>query len=186
MKTISYVAGLLLYVTSLNVSAIPITTVGGVYNMAAWDEVIPSSDLAEAQFFADYLSVDVSTLTLSKVASSSGMNWMEDDGDAPGEDLWAFDFPGLGPSLYIIKTSLNIGLSDDGSSDTYSHYLYENVYSLSYGVIDLLDFEKMAGGSDSIDIFAVGHVSLVPEPGMVGLLAIGLLGIVVVRRRLKA
>lgn len=188
MKTIFYVAGLLLYLTSLNVSAIPtsidIDIVGGADKMVEYDTLIPSSDAAEAEFFADYLGVDASTLTLSKVASSSGINWMEVDGDAPEEDLWAFDFLGSDPSLFIIKTSLNIGLSDEVGNVTYSHYQYENLFSRSYGVIDLLDFEKMVGDTDSIDIFAVGHVSTIPEPSMVGLLVIGLLGIVVVRRRI--
>ena len=90
MKTISYVAGFLLYITSLNVSAIPITTIGGVDNMVTWDELIPGSDLAEAKIFADYLLVDVSTLTRSKVASSSGMSWMEVDGNTLRKDWWAF------------------------------------------------------------------------------------------------
>lgn len=183
MKIISYVAGLLLYIASLNVSAIPITTVGGVDNMVAWDALINSSDAAEAQFLADYLSVDVSAITLSKVASSSGTSWMEVDGDTLEEDLWAFDFSGFKPALYIIKTSLNIGLSGDGSNDTYSHYLYENVNSASYGVIDLFDFEQMVGGPDSIDIFAVGHVSTIPEPAILALLSFGLIGLGLARRK---
>ena len=174
-----------------SVSAIPIATVGGVDTMVNYTLLGNSGDAAELQFFADYLQVDASTLTLDKVVLSDGNNWLEVNGDAANQDLWAFDFAGLDPDLYVIKTGENTALAADPTITLYDTFLYTNEISLDYAVIDLNDFVKVtANGTkvSTIDIYRVSHVSVtnaVPEPGLMGLLAIGLIGMVVTRRRVK-
>ena len=174
-----------------SVSAIPIATVGGADTIVDYALLGNSGDAAELQFFADYLMVDASTLTLDKVTLSDGTNWLEVTDDAADEDLWAFDFSGLDPALYVIKTGENTALTTD-PTNFYDTYLYTNESFLDYAVIDLNDFVKVnpQDGTkvSTIDIYRVSHISVtnaVPEPGMVGLLAIGLIGVVVTRRKMK-
>lgn len=184
-----------IYTTS--VSAIPSTTVGGVDTLVDYSSLGNSGDAGELQFFADYLNVDPLALTLEKVNASAGDdgNWMEVTGDASDQDLWAFDFTGLDPSLFLVKTGENTGLLADNTAAVYDSFLYSNVDSLGYAVIDLNIFTKInpgngpRGGEETpyIDIFRVSHISVtdvkVPEPGMIGLLAIGILGVVVAYRK---
>ena len=193
-KIMKFMISAIFVTYTASVSAIPIATVGvatvgGVDTMVDYTLLGNSGDAAELQFFADYLAVDASTLTLDKVTLSTGTNWLEVTGDATGEDLWAFDFSSLDPALYIIKTGKNTALATD-PTNLYDTYLYMNEISLGYAVIDLNDFVKVnpQDGTkvSAIDIYRVSHISVtnaVPEPGLMGLLAIGLLGFVVTSRK---
>ena len=106
MKTgINLIVFALLLIFTATVSAIPIGDVGLEDNLVAWDTLSPSSEANEAQWVADYLGVAVSTITYSQLADSvsEGIpNWLEVTGDS--EDLWAFDFGGVNPDLFIVKT----------------------------------------------------------------------------------
>jgi len=62
-----------------SVSAIPLSTVGGLDTLDARTSLGNSGDAAELDFFADYLGVDSSTLTLNKVTSSGGSGWVQID-----------------------------------------------------------------------------------------------------------
>ncbi len=168
------------------VSAIPAGVVGFEDDLVAWDTLSPSSEANEAQWVADYLGVAVATITYTQLADSvsEGIpNWLEVTGDS--EDLWAFDLGSVNPDLFIVKTGNNVGLAGDGSSETFSHYLFDNLASLQYGVINLNDFEA-ATGNITIDI--VSHVGTsggtpVPEPGTLLLLGSGLIGLGMLRKR---
>ncbi len=66
--------------------------------------------------------------------------------------------------------------------------LFENLADINWGVFDTA---SLSGAMNlPTEDFTISHVSQfnstsVPEPGMVGLLAIGLLGVVVARRKAK-
>ncbi len=184
-STVSLIILAVFMVFASTVAAIPIGSVGGEDTLVDWDNISPSSEANEAQWVADYLGVLVSTITYTQLADSvsEGANWVEVTGDS--EDLWAFDFGGVNPALFIVKTGNNVGLAGDSSSDTFSHYLYTNLASLQYGVINLNDFEA-ATGNITIDI--VSHVGTsgegtVPEPGTLLLLGSGLVGLGMLRKR---
>ena len=186
-KGVSVIVLVVFMAFASTVFAIPVGDVGVEDTLVAWDTLSPSSEADEAQWVADYLGVDVSTITYTQLTDteSEGSNWMEVTGDS--EDLWAFDFGSVNPDLFIVKTGNNIGLAGDGSSDTFTHYLYDNLISLRYGVINLNDFEA-ATGSITIDI--ISHVGTsggtrVPEPATLLLLGSGLFGLGVLREKFK-
>ncbi len=156
--------------------------------LLSWGTVSPNNPTNEAQWVADELGIAVSTITYSQLdGSSSGINWIEVTDDS--EDLYAFDFTDYGilnPDYFLIKTGNNVGLSTDSVDDLFTHYLYNNLDALQYGVINLLDFE----GNGDITIDIVSHVGTtggtpIPEPGTLLLLGSGLTGLAVYRLRSK-
>ena len=101
--------------------------------------------------------------------------------------------------MFLVKTGENTGVTlDDPDNTEYDSFIYVNQDELGYAVIDLNIFTKIqqgsgpnAGSESSIDIFRVSHLSVIdggtiPEPSMLGLLAIGLIGLGVARRRTTA
>jgi hypothetical protein len=84
--------------------------------------------------------------------------------------LYAFDFGGASPSLFIVKTGNKVGLPNE--TGTFTHFLFSNVGSSLFGVIDMDLFTRTSG---NVEIGMVSHVGTsgtttsVPEPGTLGL-----------------
>jgi hypothetical protein len=98
--------------------------------------------------------------------------------DAPG--LWAFDFyldTVREPTYFLIKTAKQV----EYQGGYFSYFLYENLGSLQYGVVDLDVF-----GSNGIDLYKISHLSIpAPEPSTFLLLGGGLAGLALLIRRRK-
>ena len=104
MKIVSYFAGFVFLTICSSVSAIPILTTGGADTMVDYGTISPTSSLAEQQFIADYLGIDVSTVNYSQLPVSGGEDgaWIQVDEDP---DLWAIDFGTNTVDLFIIKAN---------------------------------------------------------------------------------
>ena len=177
MKYVSYLSGIIFLAISSTVSAIPVLTTGGADNLVDWGVLSNSGEHEEKQFIADYLGVSTLDISFSQLGGSGGEDgaWMQVDEDP---DLWAFDFEAANVELFIIRVGNGVGLVSDGTTDTFTHFLYENFNQ--YGVIDLGIFDRTQG---NVEILMVSHVGTVPEPSIVWLLGSGLALIGLVRRR---
>lgn len=132
----------------------------------------PSNPVTELSLFAEALDMDVSDWHL-RVYDFDNVDygWEYLTGD-----LYSFDFgPDSGNKYFLLKTG-KIG----NQSDYYNYFIYENVGSLRYGVIDLGEF-----GDETITIGSIGHLVIPnPEPSTLLLLSAGILGLVLYRRKL--
>jgi hypothetical protein len=191
MKSIAPVAAAVLLAASSSAFAIPLATVGGVDSLIDQADLGSSGDASELAFIADSLHVDSSTLSYTHLGDeSAGANWLTVDGSS---SLYAFSFNTLTPAYFLIKVGSGVGVAGDGSSETFSHYLYQNVSSLNYGVIDLSAFDRTR--NRTVNIGLVSHLSTasgtppttsVPEPATLSLFGLAIAGIGFARRRKQA
>jgi hypothetical protein len=162
-------------------SALPVLEVGSVDSLVAWTTIGSSGDGAEAAFIAKYLGLDADDIAFEKAKGSGDDGWEQVDGTTK---LFSFDFTSAGiyePSYYLVKTGS--GVQYQGAS--YTHFLFQNLGSLEYAVIDLGLFTASRG---KIEIDKVSHVSTaggrtkVPEPGSLSLMLLGLASVAFGRR----
>lgn len=94
--------------------------------------------------------------------------------------LWAFDFyldTVREPTYFLIKTAKQV----EYQGGYFSHFLYENIGSLQYGVVDLDVF-----GPNGVDLYKISHLSIpAPEPSTFFLLGVGLAGLAFLVSRRK-
>jgi hypothetical protein len=153
------------------VAADPLTTVGSVDNLV-YSGNSGDSDADETAFFAAYLGLDPDDVDYTKIdLGGEDEVWHQVDGFP---NLWMFDFQPYvtNPTYFLVKLG----------NATFSHFIYENVGSMRYGVIDLGDFDATSG---NISILSVSHVATatkVQEPGTLALLGLGLAAVVFGRR----
>jgi hypothetical protein len=162
-------AAILLFASNAAADPLTTATVGSVDDLVYWGNS-GNSDAAETAFFAAYLGLDPDDIGYTKVdlGGEDGV-WEQVDGFP---NLWAFDFQPyvLNPAYFLIKVS----------NATFSHFIYKNVGSLQYGVIDLGGFDAKPG--KTISIMSVSHIATVPEPGTLALLALGVAAVTFGRR----
>lgn len=191
MKMFPTIAKVALLLVGSSALAAPVAyeTVGGADNLVHWASLGNSGDATERAFIAGYLGVDPNSITYSHLSDGESGGKSGAWNTVTGHDsLYAFDFGSVTPAYFLIKVGGNVSLP--GFTDTFTHFLFENVHALSYGVIDLSLFTRSKG---KIEIGMVSHVShsgtatSVPEPATLGVFGLGLMGLALVRRRkLKA
>ena len=166
---------------------IPIATVGGADTLVDWASLSSSGDAAERTFISNYLGVAADSITYTHLTSAqSGGGSGEWDTVIEDSSLFAFDFGSITPAYFLIKTGNGVGV--EGETGTFTHFLFQNVNALNYGVIDLDLFTRNRG---QVEIGMVSHVSTsgttssVPEPASLGLFGIALAGLGFARRRKK-
>jgi hypothetical protein len=131
-----------------------------------------NSDAEERDFLFNYLETlgegyNPLTLSYQKIDIEGPDSFVQVVGEPAGSDLWAIDFARFSftsPLVFLVKF---------GNAE-YDHYLYENLESLRYGVVDLADIKAAKG---KITISSISHTSVaVPEPATLSLLVLGAAG----------
>lgn len=176
--TISW--GLILLIMSVGASATMMQSEVGSIDMLVPHANNPadlpnSGDATELAWINSILEPDVAYD--SKLGSGEYTFELCMDCGDPTHEVYAFLFDLTNPEYFMIKVGAKPG--DD------SHYLFENKDSLSWGVVDIT-----ALGIKNISKFShIGEFNPsteVPEPGVLGLLGLGLIGLIVAHRRKTA
>ena len=133
-----------------------------------------SGEASELDWVNSILNTDTS---FSYKIEQGSFDWKNTDISG----LWANSLNDS-PDYFLIKTGGNIN----------THYLFENLYSKSYAVIDLSIFDA-PGNSGSLTISGISHITAfggsptdgnqVPEPATMLLFGLGLLGLAGVSRK---
>jgi len=140
---------------------------------------VGNSEHAEQDLLFDYLETlgegyDSSNFSYQKIDIGGPDSFVEVTGEPVGSDLWAIDFASFGltnPLFFLVRF---------GNAE-YDHYLYRNLESLQYGVVDLADITSEHG---KITISSISHSSVaVPEPATLSLLVLGAAGAGIASRK---
>ncbi len=165
-----------LFASSASAELIALSTVEGE-DILIGGYNVGSSDQAEGDFLFNYLqtldpSYNSIDFTYQKIDINGSNSFLEVTDETDGSNLWAIDFSSFGltnPLIFLVKF---------GNAE-YEQYLYTNVASLQYGVVDLADITPEHG---KITISSISHTS-VPEPATLSLLALGIAGAGIASRK---
>lgn len=177
-KIAPFAAGFLVFLClSAPASAISVAVVGSVDNFLVSTALSNSGKGAEESWVSGVLGFAVSINYKIDPVAAGG--WELVNGSA---DHWAYALV-TDPAHYLLKLGV-------GKSGADTHYLFENLASLSYAVIDLS--ELLSGQNLDFNFGRVSHISelgggttvKLREPGTIGLLLLGmaLLSVIIARR----
>jgi len=167
---------LVLFASSASAGPLDISSVG-VKDLLVGGYDLGNSENAERDFLFNYLPTlglgsSLSNFAYQKIDIEGPASFVEVTGE-PAGDFWAIDFASFGvfqPLLFLVKF---------GNAE-YGHYLYQNLESLQFGVVDLADITATKG---NITISSISHTSAVPEPATLSLLVLGIASVGVASRK---
>jgi len=175
MRAIKYLVILIFMSISTHVTAIPIGTVGTYDVLIDSTTLSNSSSGGEEAWVESVIGVDINYAQIDNPGEGDFWHTVEDGllGD------YAYDFGlGLDPAFFLVKIGAGSAVGADDTT-----YLFENNSSLQWAFFNLDVF-----GSDitlsNIGIISHSGVTTVPEPGIIGLIGMGLIGLFAARRKL--
>jgi hypothetical protein len=178
IKSCGVIAGLLACGTAWS---IPVSTVGTLDALVSSTTLANSGEATESAWVSSVLGYTVTFEDKTECSCS----WQSVDGTP---DWFALDFGLEAPSYYLVKTGNGSSIdADSPSNGSDTHFLFENLSELRYGVISLTQL----GFGGTLNIRKVSHVTEfdnvpVPEPTTLTLFGLGLLGAAAGRKRKRS